>query len=295
MNTICVYTTLFGNYETLNENLPNLDGVDYVCITDSSSLRSSVWNVCCVTPFVPGDIVRSQRHAKICPEIYSCVSSYEFLVYIDNCILVNSRLVELISSFRQSGSQLMAVNHSYRSSLYEEFLAVAYSHKDNIGVISKQLEHYVSYFPRLLTEKPLWTGILFRRPLEREMLKLSQIWYSQILRFSRRDQLSLQVAIERTEALCFRIDLNNFQSEYHQWPVNVGRKSLPLDSQIYAEIPLAENLLIHQSLMLEKLNLEKRLVELEVAFASRGLTENGSSQSMLLRGLRKLKQILCRL
>ncbi len=41
-----VYTALFGDYEALNEQpCPNREGIDFICLTDSSDLRSSSWKV----------------------------------------------------------------------------------------------------------------------------------------------------------------------------------------------------------------------------------------------------------
>ena len=41
---IAVYTSIFGGYDKLNENQYKMDGVDYLCFTDSD-IQSDTWDV----------------------------------------------------------------------------------------------------------------------------------------------------------------------------------------------------------------------------------------------------------
>ena len=42
---IVVYTAIFGDYDDLYEPMVKPDNVDYVCFTDSKTLKSDVWDV----------------------------------------------------------------------------------------------------------------------------------------------------------------------------------------------------------------------------------------------------------
>jgi hypothetical protein len=53
----------------------------------------------------------------------------------------------------------------------------------------------------------------------------AQTWWSHIQRYSRRDQLSLLVALRISGIKLNRLDLDNYNSEFHQWPVISNRKN----------------------------------------------------------------------
>ena len=68
-----VYTVLIGDYEQLNEQ-PQVttSGIDFVCFTDDTELKSETWNIRVIEPRFPRDSVRSQRYLKmIGPELLS--------------------------------------------------------------------------------------------------------------------------------------------------------------------------------------------------------------------------------
>jgi hypothetical protein len=50
------------------------------------------------------------------------------------------------------------------------------------------------------------------------------IWMDQVLRYSRRDQLSVNYAIRTAGLRVNAITIDNFQSDYHSWPVETSRK-----------------------------------------------------------------------
>src|SRR5688572_10939275 len=57
----CVYTTLIGGYEPLNEQpVAASSRVPFVCLTDDPNLASDTWQIRHVTPLFGMDPVRSQ-------------------------------------------------------------------------------------------------------------------------------------------------------------------------------------------------------------------------------------------
>lgn len=56
------------------------------------------------------------------------------------------------------------------------------------------------------------------------VIEAMSFWWEMILRYSRRDQLSLPLAISQARARCNVISLDNFSSEFHSWPAADNRQ-----------------------------------------------------------------------
>jgi hypothetical protein len=74
--------------------------------------------------------------------------------------------------------------------------------------------------------------------------EFGEIWYQHVLRYSRRDQLSVLVALRQLPGLGLcAVDIDNHSSPVHRWPVTKGRKrSGPLRDPVEAAKPLAARL-----------------------------------------------------
>ena len=76
---IAIYTSIFGGYDNLHEDQIQMDGVDYICFTDSD-IKSDVWNIVKSTP-IYNDPNRNAKKYKILPHRY--LSEYDYSVWID--------------------------------------------------------------------------------------------------------------------------------------------------------------------------------------------------------------------
>lgn len=56
------------------------------------------------------------------------------------------------------------------------------------------------------------------------VMKLMEEWYRNILRYSRRDQLSLNYAELVSGVTINKIKINNYNSDFHIWPIASNRK-----------------------------------------------------------------------
>ena len=113
----------------------------------------------------------------------------------------------------------MAVaRHSFRGSLREEFEAVVEDGVDAGWVVAEQLGHYERTASHVLAGPTLWGGMLARRHNESAVRNAMQIWWEHVLRYSRRDQLSLPLALDVAglDPLVHRLD--NRHSAFHEWP-----------------------------------------------------------------------------
>lgn len=212
----CAYTTLLGGYEKLKEQpIALTSSVPFICLTDDPDLRSQTWQVQHVPTLFGMDPIRSQRALKLRP--HECLPNFDCSLYIDNSVLLTKPPEELIEK-HLSGSGFCLPQHSFRDTVLDEFLEVARCGLDDRNRIFEQLNHYSMEVPEMLQEKPYWTAILLRdhrNPLVRAML---DVWLAHVLRYSSRDQLSVNMAFRcaglKPDVLC----IDNYASYFHSWP-----------------------------------------------------------------------------
>jgi Protein of unknown function (DUF616) len=212
----CVYTALFGGYEQLNEQPEAAkSGVPFLCLTDDPQLQSETWRIVLVTPEFGMDPIRSQREVKIRAHRY--LPDFDQSLYIDNTVLLIQPPERVFETY-QDASGLTVFPHSFRDTTLDEFLVVAREGLDDSARIFEQLNHYFAERPDVLQEKPYWTGILLRSHAAPAVVKAMETWALHVLRYARRDQLSLNFALRPSGLTPHSPEVDNHASWFHSWP-----------------------------------------------------------------------------
>jgi hypothetical protein len=115
-------------------------------------------------------------------------------------------------------------SHSYRENVLDEFLEVIRYGFDDLSRLFEQINHYALFDPALLEAKPYWSAILLREHQDVRVKKMAEIWAAHVFRYSRRDQLSVNLAFRNAGLTPNVIDVDNFESWFHSWPVTIGRE-----------------------------------------------------------------------
>jgi hypothetical protein len=236
-----VYTALIGAYEELNEQPQAADSsMPFICFTDDPSLRSDSWQIELVEPALLADPIRSARRLKILG--HPAVERFDETLWIDNSVVLSVPPEALLADWL-SGADLAIPLHSFRERLIDEFDAVVSAGLDDAARVYEQLQHYLEAVPEVLHQRPLWNAMVARRRTA-TVAEFGEIWYQHVLRYSRRDQLSVLVALRSLPGLGLRaVDIDNHSSPVHCWPVTKGRKrSGPLRDPVEAAKPLAARL-----------------------------------------------------
>ena len=212
-----MYTSLFGGYETLLDQPVAVDsGIDFVALTDDPATVSGTWQVRVVAPALPADRARSSRRPKLLAHEY--LPDYDESLYIDNSVLLLQPPEKLFADLLPDDVPLALVKHSFRGAVRDEFAAVV-RHKREIDIVAaEQLAHYERTLPEALDDQTLWGAILLRRHHDPAMRATAQLWWEHLLRYSRRDQLSLPYVLRQTGLPVLVHELLNAQSPYHRWP-----------------------------------------------------------------------------
>lgn len=173
---------------------------------------------------VPCDPIRSARAIKILG--HSALSEYDVTVWIDNRVRLKKPVEELVQRFLPEGVDLAVPLHSYHRSLSAEFAAVLSGRFDDPRRVREQRSAYAQAAPQLFAQPVYWTAILIRRNTD-AVRTFNSIWWEQVLRHSRRDQLSFPYAravVPNLRLASFAVD--NFESDFHEWRnmSDVGRQ-----------------------------------------------------------------------
>jgi len=215
----CVYTCLFGNYERLNEFPVELkSGISRFCFTDNPDLRSDTWNIKVVKPAFEMDSARSQRRVKILAHEY-LDSQFELSLYTDNTVRLKEKPEVLFEKYAQN-SDMALPYHSHHPTVLDEFIMVAKQGLDEPARIFEQQNHYQMLERDVLSERPYWTAILIRFHNRPNVKAAMTDWNNHVCRYSRRDQLSANVALSNKDLTLQIIEMDdNCESAIHKWPI----------------------------------------------------------------------------
>jgi hypothetical protein len=204
-----------GDPEALNEQpAAATSRYPFICFTDNPNLRNDSWDVRVLPRLFSMDPIRSQRAVKILP--YEYLSDFDASLYIDNSVLLAQAPDPLIE--KNSASAFCLIEHSFRATVLDEFLEVANLGLDDRSRIFEQLIHYTLHCADVLQEKPYWGAILLRNHRDPTVRKMLEMWFAHVQRYSRRDQLSVNLAFRLAGLTPDVLRLDNYKSEYHSWP-----------------------------------------------------------------------------
>lgn len=218
----CVYTVLLGGYDQLlPQPVAAESDADFICFTDDPELESADWTIHLVEPRFPQDLHRSSRVYKILG--HEILDGYDATLCIDASVRLRQAPEAILEAWLTDGHDMALVQHSYREQVLDEFDEVIRLNYDDRARVYEQLTDYSVAYPDVLPAKPHWGGMLARRTTP-AVATAMRLWFDHVLRYSRRDQLSLMLALTHGGLRYRSIELDNFGSEFHEWPVISGRK-----------------------------------------------------------------------
>jgi len=186
---IAVYKCIIGDYDQPQEPLFKPSNVDYILVTDSPLPSTGAWKVMDVRTIkgVPDlDNYRVSRYVKLHPHLF--LDNYDYSIYIDGNIKSVGDMRYLIHCLNQHG--FVSNLHRYRDCIYEELEECVRLSLDNPQTMREQIESYrsagMSQHYGLIE-----TNMLVRNRHNPICIKIMERWWHEIVKHSRRDQLSL--------------------------------------------------------------------------------------------------------
>lgn len=215
-----VYRALIGGYEQLREEeVARESDLPFICFTDDPALTSTTWQVELVEARLPRDSTRSARALKILG--HPLLEHYDETLWVDNTVALKQPPDTLFDEWL-ADADVAAPLHSFRSSVLAEAEAVLDAGLDDVARVYEQLSHYLAVDGEGLEDNPHWTGMLARRRTPATTAAMTA-WWEDVLRYSRRDQLSFVPVMRRHGVRVASQQVDSHASPWHEWPVAEGR------------------------------------------------------------------------
>ena len=224
MDKLLVYTTAIGfPYEL--PPVRSFTGVTWICLTDQEIKDARGWNIVKIISALPEDPYRTSRIFKTSPHRF--FGEYSVSLYIDTTVTIKGNPRDFFNLLIPKEEHVFgAFHHSFRETLADEFVEVIKHKLDLESTVKEYHRVYQKHHPDLLKRQPTWGGVLARRHMDKRCIISMELWKTQILRYSRRDQLSLPwalLAIPKDKVNILNQTI--FDSQFHRWPT--GSKSKP--------------------------------------------------------------------
>lgn len=190
---IAIYSAVSGGYDSLKLPAKLSPRFDYIFYTDQPAHGSGIYQIKPL-PFFHADNTRQTRYVKTHP--HQLLADYDIAIWIDANIMIMDDISPLIDQFIESGRPIAAIPHPLRKSVYEEVKACITHSKEDQELLATQEQHYhdLGYDCDDLIESNI---MMFKLGDER-MSQFFTTWWAEIDQFTRRDQLSLNYAINKT-------------------------------------------------------------------------------------------------
>ena len=179
---IIVYTCITGGHDLL-KNFQREADVDYVCFTDSELDEHPLWKLeKAPTEFI--DPRRNARKAKVLSHRY--FPEYDYSIWMDGTITPKIDFKGLIKSLEDF--DIATFKHKDINCLYKEAHTCILKQLDDEKKILDQIDRYSQEnCPEGLPVAE--TRVLIRRHCPK-MFKFNELWWNEIQRGSKRDQIS---------------------------------------------------------------------------------------------------------
>ena len=156
------------------------------------SIKAGAWKL----KEIPNELkylsnVKKQRIIKICPHRY--LKEYDISIWVDGSFQIIGDLNEFIAQYDLQKCSIYVRVHPYRKCIYDEANACIKMHKDVKEKILAQVNAYRNEgYPKKIGM--VETGILLRKHNDAKCQMICNLWASELLKHSHRDQLSFNYA-----------------------------------------------------------------------------------------------------
>lgn len=198
-NRIAVYTAIVGEYDmpVIHEVLD--PDIDYYLFSDRSVPDMGFWRVHSIAYHHP-EPVRKARYVKTHP--HALLPEYDLAIWIDGNVLIRSDISVFLQQARESGQAcIYGIDHPHRRCLYDEARTLTSTGKDKAIRIQRQIQAYrdAGYQDR---NGLIETNFMVVDLTHAGTKTLMRHWWGEIVRYSHRDQLSINYSLWATGQKC---------------------------------------------------------------------------------------------
>jgi alkaline ceramidase TOD1/glycosyltransferase MUCI70-like protein len=186
---VAIYTSVTAGRDSIKED-QNREGADLILFTDQLP-GETAWEVRRASELFQ-DPRRNSRIPKLLAHQY--LPGYDYSLWVDGSIRLLASVHDLIEGYLR-GADIAFFRHPLRDCIYEEAAVCSEQRLDDPSLIAAQVAKYAreGYPPHNGLNEG---GVILRRHTA-EIEAFNNAWWSELCRFSRRDQLSLNYVLHK--------------------------------------------------------------------------------------------------
>jgi hypothetical protein len=194
---VVIYTSLFGNYESVKEPLFIDKSAIYILFTDNKKISSKNWSIEVINPLLENPR-RMSRLPKILSHNY--LPEHDFSVYLDSSMVLKAKNVYKMIEECLNGHDIALYRHTFRNCAYEEIKYCIKIKKEKPEVA---MQVYNKYKKLKFPEKfGLFENGFIIRKNNKKIQRLNELWWEEYHSGSERDQFSLMYSLWKLGIKC---------------------------------------------------------------------------------------------
>ena len=232
-NKIAVYTCITGEYDGLNEIEEKERGIDYYCFTNNQNIKSNTWNVIYIEDPNLSNIELARKTKILGHPLIN--EKYEILLWMDGNITFIKKIKDFIKAYLKPKDAFVAFKHGERNFVKDECNFCIRLRKEKREKIEKLLEYYKK--EKYMDNNGLIESTVYiKRPHDKLVQETMNLWFSMIVNYTTRDQLSFNYCIYKTGLQVKWInekvfDNDWFDYENHNYPKKIESYRLYFGNQ----------------------------------------------------------------
>lgn len=192
-NEVIIYTAIFDYVDYLKEPDFIPDNCKFVCFTNIP-LESRYYEIRRVKEIMIDDPVRNAKIYKILSHRY--FPDHKYTVWIDGTRFLTGDIHRLIEDYL-SDADMALFAHRWRNCIYDEAQECIRTERDDPKLIKAQMARYRKEgYPN---HNGLITGGIILRKNTESVKKVNEQWWNEIIKYSRRDQLSFNYVAHKNK------------------------------------------------------------------------------------------------
>jgi len=218
MPKIVVYTAIFNNYDWLKEPVTAPADIDFICYTDSKTLKSKHWKIIRIDLKGKSPSLLNREIKLLYP--YTELRDYDYSLYVDGSMMIKGDVGSFIKKYIANRPILINFKHPNKDCLFTE---IKYCIQRGRGIAEKLSEQYIIYEDAGMPEHfGLSDNKILLRDNHSELgEQLMREWFQHVVNYSGRDQVCLPYVLFKHKLKYSFFEENIEKNEYFEtWPHN---------------------------------------------------------------------------
>lgn len=205
---IVICTAITNGYDELKTPEFVDERCDYICFTDNPEVKSDVWKIRPIP--TSGESNQSAKQIKVLTHCF--LPEYDWSIWVDGKFCITGDLVRLLNVYAIN-SNFLSFMHYRRKSVFSEAEIIKRAGFEQAEIVDCMMKRYRQ--EGYTDENELIEGgVLWKRHNAPEIIRLMEVWWEEITRYSKRDQLSFNYCAWKIQVFCDMIDMNIYDNPY---------------------------------------------------------------------------------